>query len=147
MSKKEKELEISIKYFADIPPVEQKEYGAWIDLCCAEDVKMQAGDFKLIPLGIAMKLPEGYEAHVAPRSSTYKKWSIILANSMGIIDPSYCGSDDQWMFPAICLIDTFIPKGTRICQFRIEKEQPKIGFKKVTELDAPSRGGIGSTGD
>ena len=88
-------LEIKIKYFTDIEKVEQISVGDWIDLRAAEDVSMVVGDFKLIPLGIAMQLPEGYEAHVVPRSSTYKKWKIIQANHMGVIDESYCGDNDQ----------------------------------------------------
>lgn len=101
-------LEIKVKYFTDIEPIQQIEQGDWIDLRAAEDVQMEAGDFKLIPLGVAMKLPAGYEAHVVPRSSTYKKWKIIQANHMGVIDESYCGNDDQWMFPAIAFEDTEI---------------------------------------
>lgn len=121
--------------------------GDWLDLFTAEDTELKAFDFKLIPLGVAMKLPEGYEANVVPRSSTYKKWSIIQANSFGVIDNAYCGNDDQWMFPAIALKDTFIPKHTRICQFKIMKNQPNIQFSIVHELENKNRGGFGSTGD
>lgn len=121
--------------------------GDWIDLFTAEDVELNAFDFKLIPLGVAMKLPEGYEANVVPRSSTYKKWNVIQANSFGVIDNAYCGNDDQWMFPAIALKDTKIPKYTRICQFKIVKNQPNIQFNFVHELEDKNRGGFGSTGD
>ena len=120
--------------------------GDWIDLFTAEDTELKAFDFKLIPLGVAMKLPEGYEANVVPRSSTYKKWSVIQANSFGVIDNAYCGNDDQWMFPAIALKDTFIPKHTRICQFKIMKNQANIQFNLVHELEDKNRGGFGSTG-
>lgn len=120
--------------------------GDWIDLFTAEDTELKAFDFKLIPLGVAMKLPEGYEANVVPRSSTYKKWNVIQANSFGVIDNAYCGNDDQWMFPAIALKDTFIPKHTRICQFKIMKNQANIQFNIVRELEDKNRGGFGSTG-
>ena len=120
--------------------------GDWIDLFTAEDTELKAFDFKLIPLGVAMKLPEGYEANVVPRSSTYKKWNVIQANSFGVIDNAYCGNGDQWMFPAIALKDTFIPKHTRICQFKIMKNQANVQFNLVHELEDKNRGGFGSTG-
>lgn len=140
-------LEIKIKYFTDIEKVEQISVGDWVDLRAAEDVSMAVGDFNLIPLGIAMQLPEGYEAHVVPRSSTYKKWKIIQANHMGVIDESYCGDNDQWMFPAIALENTIIHKGDRICQFRIMEHQPELRFVEVSKLGNEDRGGFGSTGD
>ena len=140
-------LEIKIKYYTDIEKVEQISVGDWIDLRAAEDVSMVVGDFKLIPLGIAMQLPEGYEAHVVPRTSTYKKWKIIQANHMGVIDESYCGDNDQWMFPAIALENTIIHKGDRICQFRIMEHQPELRFVEVSKLGNEDRGGFGSTGD
>ncbi len=118
----------------------------WIDLRAAEDVAMQAGEFRLIPLGVAMKLPEGYEAHVVPRSSTYKNFGIIQTNHMGVIDESYCGDHDQWYFPAYALRDTQIREGDRICQFRIMEHQPVIRFEEVESLGHKDRGGIGSTG-
>lgn len=118
----------------------------WIDLRAAEDVVMKAGEFKLVPLGIAMELPEGYEAHVVPRSSTYKNFGIIQTNHMGVIDESYCGDHDQWYFPAYALRDTQIREGDRICQFRIMEHQPVIQFEEVESLGHKDRGGIGSTG-
>jgi dUTP pyrophosphatase len=139
-------INVKVKYFTDIEPIEQINGGDWIDLRAAEDVFMESGDFKLIPLGVAMQLPKDYEAHVVPRSSTYKKWHIIQANHMGVIDNSYCGDDDQWMFPAIALEDTMIHKNDRICQFRIVKNQPKINFTQVETLDNKNRGGFGSVG-
>ena len=120
--------------------------GDWIDMRCAEDVEMKKGDFKLIPLGVSMKLPDGYEAHLVPRSSTYMKFGLIQANHMGIIDSSYCGDTDEWKFPAIAVRDTVIHANDRICQFRIEKVQPQIIFEEVDHLSADSRGGFGSTG-
>ena len=103
-------------------------------------------NFAYIPLGVAMKLPDGYEAHLAPRSSTYKNFGIICANSLGIIDNSYCGENDQWCFPAIALRDTVIHKNDRICQFRIVEKQPKLNLVEVDHLTDPDRGGLGSTG-
>ena len=142
-----KPVEIKVKYFTDkIDRLEKIEQGGWIDLRLAEDVHMDAGEFRLLPLGVAMQLPAGYEAIVAPRSSTYKRFGIVQANSIGVIDNSYAGPEDMWKFPAIALFDTDIPANTRICQFRIQKEQPKLNFITVDELDNPSRGGIGSTG-
>lgn len=138
---------VKVKYLTDkIDHLEKLEQGDWIDLRLAEDTHMGAGEFKLLPLGVAMQLPSGYEAIVAPRSSTYKKWGIVQANSIGVIDESYCGGGDEWKFPAIALFDTDIPANTRICQFRIQKKQPKLNFMTVDELDNPDRGGIGSTG-
>lgn len=137
---------IKIKYHADIEPLVQKEGSDWIDLRAAEEVKMSPNQFKLIPLGVSMKLPEGYEAHIVPRSSTFKTWGIIQTNHMGVIDESYCGDDDQWMMPVLATRAVIIHKNDRICQFRIVKKQPKILFQEVDSLGEESRGGFGSTG-
>lgn len=118
----------------------------WIDLRAAETVELKAGEYKLIPLGVAMKLPAGYEAHVVPRSSTFKNYGVIQTNSMGIIDESYCGSNDQWHFSAYATRDTVIHVNDRICQFRIFTHQPKIEFEVCEELENTDRGGFGSTG-
>lgn len=118
----------------------------WYDLRAAETVEMKAGDYKLISLGVSMKLPEGYEAHVVPRSSTFKNFGVLQTNSFGIIDNSYSGTNDIWRFPALAMRDTVIHEGDRICQFRIMKKQPQIEFVEVNELDEMDRGGIGSTG-
>lgn len=140
--------EIRIKYFTD--KIERLRYidgkSDWIDLRAAEDVTLKEGEFKLIPLGIAMQLPEGYEAHVAPRSSTFKNFGILQVNSMGIIDASYCGDNDQWFMPVLAVRDTEIHVNDRICQFRIMENQPKIDFVEADHLEAPDRGGFGSTG-
>lgn len=122
------------------------ENGDWIDLRAAEDVAMKKGDFKNISLGVSMELPEGYEAHLLPRSSTFKNFGIILANGMGIIDNSYCGTNDIWGFPAIAMRDTEISIGDRIAQFKIVEKQAKPKFVKVEELSGENRGGFGSTG-
>ena len=140
-------MNIKVKYFTDIDPIKEISGGDWYDLRTAEEVTMEAGEFRLIPLGVAMELPDGFEAHVVPRSSTYKNYSVIQANHMGVIDNSYCGDDDQWMFPAIAFQDTNIPKGTRICQFRIVEKQPPVKFETVAHLTGPNRGGFGSTGE
>lgn len=138
---------IKIKYFDnEIDKIEKINKGDLIDLRAAETVEMKAGDFKLIKLGVGMKLPNGYKANIYPRSSTYKNFGIMLANSVGQIDNSYSGDNDEWRFPAIAMRDTIIRKNDRICQFEIQKIQPEIEFVEVDHLDDESRGGIGSTG-
>ena len=144
---------IKIKYHADIEPIEKNTVGDWIDLRAAEEMVIPHNEFRLISLGISMKLPDGYEAHIVPRSSTFKNWGIIQTNHMGVIDNSYSGTNDIWMFPAYCLrpndLDrdvSVIKKGDRICQFRIVKSQPSIEFEEVDFLDDVDRKGFGSTG-
>lgn len=140
-------LEIQIKYFDnEIDKIKKIDIGDWIDLRVAETVHLKAGEYKLIPLGVGMKLPRGYEAHVVPRSSTYKNFGVIQTNHMGVIDESYSGDNDQWHFPAYALRDTTINKNERICQFRIFEKQPKIEFHTVEHLANTDRGGFGSTG-
>ena len=140
-------MKIKIKYFDhELIRLEKIEKGNWIDLRAAETVEMKKGEFKLIPLGIAMHLPLGYEAHVVPRSSTFKNFKILQTNSFGVIDESYCGDNDQWFFPALAVEDTVIHKNDRICQFRIMDHQPVIDFEEVETLGMPDRGGHGSTG-
>lgn len=139
--------QIKIKYHnPDLAKIEKIEVGDWIDLRAAENIKLSEGEFKLINLGISMKLPEGYEAHVVPRSSTFKTWGVIQTNSMGIIDNSYSGTNDIWRFPAYAIRDTEIKVNDRLCQFRIVKKQPKVEFIEVDKLDDTDRGGFGSTG-
>ncbi len=139
---------IKIKYFSD--KIEKLTYidgkSDWIDLRAAEDVTLQQGEFKLIPLGVGMELPKGYEAHVVPRSSTFKNFGIIQTNHQGVIDSSYCGDNDQWFMPVYALRDTQIHINDRICQFRIMENQPKIVFDEVAHLEHEDRGGHGSTG-
>ena len=140
-------LTIWIKYHdIELPKIEKIKVGDWIDLRAAETVEIKKGEYRLLSLGVSMQLPEGYEGHVAPRSSTYKNFGIICANSFGIIDESYCGDNDIWRFPVIALRDTVIVKGDRICQFRIVKKMPEVEFFEVETLGNPDRGGIGSTG-
>ena len=138
---------INIKYHnSDLKKIEKIEIGDWIDLRAAEDVELKAGDFKIISLGVSMKLPERCEAHIVPRSSTFKTWGVIQANSMGIIDNSYSGTNDIWRFPAYATRDTKIKVNDRLCQFRIVKKQPKVELIEVDKLDDIDRGGFGSTG-
>lgn len=145
--KKKKKNKIKIKYFdQELEKIQKINQGDWIDLRCAERVELKAGEYKLLRLGVGMILPDGYEAHVLPRSSTPSKFGIILANSMGVIDNSYSGDADEWKFPAVAIRDTVIEKGDRIAQFRIMKNQPQIIFEEVEHLNEVSRGGIGSTG-
>lgn len=143
---KDEKLSIKVKYHGDVKPIELFTNGDWIDLRAAEDVDMRAGEFRLISLGVSMKLPEGYEAHIVPRSSTYRHWGIIQTNHMGVVDNSYCGNNDIWKFPALAIRDTTIYKNERICQFRIVKKQPQFDFEVVDKLDDPNRGGFGTSG-
>ena len=139
---------LQIKYFTDkidkLTLIDGKS--DWIDLRASEDVDMKAGEWRLIPLGVAIKLPEGYEAHVVPRSSTFKNYGLIQTNHMGVIDGSYCGDNDQWYVPMYAMRDTHIGFNERICQFRIMKNQPVISFEEVEHLSETDRGGFGSTG-
>lgn len=138
---------IKIKYHTnEIDKIKEIAVGDWIDLRATETVLLHKGDFALISLGVSMKLPDGYEAHVVPRSSTFKKWGVLQTNSMGIIDNSYSGTNDIWRFPALAVRDTVINKNDRICQFRIVKRQPTVEFEEMDTLDAVDRGGFGSTG-
>lgn len=142
-------MEIKIKYFdnelKEIDFVEC-EKSDWIDLRSAEEIELKAGEFKLISLGVAIQLPKGYEAHIVPRSSTFKNFGIIQTNHCGIVDESYCGDNDIWKFPAYALRNTIIHKNDRICQFRIVEKMPRVSFVKVEELGNDDRGGFGSTG-
>lgn len=139
---------IKIKYFTE--EIDKLTYidgkSDWIDLRASETVTLEKGEFKLIPLGVAMELPKGYEAHVVPRSSTFKTYGILQVNSCGIIDGSYCGDQDMWRMPVYATRDTTIRKNDRICQFRIVENQPNIEFCQVAFLENESRGGFGSTG-
>lgn len=141
-------MEIEVKYFSD--QISKLEYiegkSDWIDLRSAVDITLKKGEFALIPLGIGIRLPKGYEAHIVPRSSTFKKFGMIQTNSQGVIDETYCGDGDQWMMPVLAIRDTTIHINDRICQFRIMKHQPPLTFRQVEHLDEVSRGGFGSTG-
>ena len=140
--------EIKVKYFVDgideLCAVAGKS--DWIDLHLAEEVTLKAGEFRLLPLGVAIALPGGYEAHIVPRSSTFKNYGILQTNSMGVVDSSYRGDNDQWRMPVYATRDVTIEKNARICQFRIMQNQPPLRFTRVERLDGPDRGGFGSTG-
>ena len=140
--------DIRIKYLKEITPLKYiEDKSDWIDLRSAEDIYLKRGDFALIPLGVAMEIPEGYEAHIVPRSSTFKKLGLIQTNSVGVIDNTFCGNTDEWKMPVYATKDTHIKFNQRICQFRIFKNQPRINFKVVDDLENKSRGGFGTTGE
>ncbi len=140
-------LEIRIKYHcASLEKLTSISVGDWIDLRAAERVELKAGDFRRISLGVSMKLPEGYEAHIAPRSSTFSKWGVLQVNGVGVVDNSYSGTNDIWKMPVYATRDTEIMFNDRICQFRIVERMPQLSFKEVETLDETDRGGFGSTG-
>lgn len=137
---------IKIVYHSDIEKIERISKGDWIDLRSAEDVILKKGEFKLVNLGVSMQLPDGYEAHIVPRSSTYKNFKIIQTNHQAVIDNSYSGTNDIWKYPVYAMEDTVIHKNDRICQFRIVKSQPEVHFIETDMLNNECRGGFGSTG-
>lgn len=138
---------IKIKYHdPDIEKLGLEQHGDWIDLRAAENVCLNAGEFQILSLGISCRLPVGYEAHIVPRSSTFRRWGIIQTNGMGVVDESYCGDNDIWGMPVYATRPTTICKGDRICQFRIMKKMEPVTFVQVDHLDSESRGGFGSTG-
>ncbi len=140
-------MELKIKYHN--PNLEKLRFvpgGDWIDLRAAETVEMKAGEFRLVSLGVSMKLPEGYEAHIVPRSSTFRNWGVLQANSMGVIDNAYSGENDVWRFPALAMRDTVIREGDRICQFRIMRKMEAVNLIEVEHMEDADRGGFGSTG-
>ncbi len=140
-------MEIQIKYHsAELEKISSISIGDWIDLRSAEHVELKAGEYRRISLGVSMKLPEGYEAHIAPRSSSFQKWGFLQVNSVGVVDNSYSGMDDLWMLPVYATRDATIEVNDRICQFRILRRMPEIRFREVDHLDEVNRGGFGSTG-
>lgn len=144
----EERMTLRIRYLSD--RIEKLRYidgrSDWIDLRAAEDVTFRAGEYKLIPLGVAIQLPKGYEAHVVPRSSTFRTFGLLQANSFGIVDESYCGNDDQWFVPMYATRDTEVHVNDRICQFRVMAHQPLIEFEETDRLEGENRGGFGTTG-
>lgn len=143
------QIDIDIRYVRDgMKPIDYAGgpgVSDWIDLRSGIDVELQPMERCNIPLGVAMKLPDGYEAHIEARSSTYRNFKIIRINS-GVIDNSYCGNDDEWHFEALALEHTIIHKNDRICQFRVMKNQPRVMFHEVDALHGTNRGGSGTTG-
>ena len=139
-------VKLRVKYLADITPISKFSIGDWVDLRTAKEVHLKAGDYLAIPLGVAMQLPKGFEAIVAPRSSTFKHYGVIQTNGIGVIDERYCGDNDEWHFPVYATKDVVIPKNTRVCQFRLLKHQPSFALIEVPMLGNTDRGGFGSTG-
>lgn len=140
-------MEIKIRYlYSGLDEIKVTEIGDWIDLRSVHTVHLYKGEKTLLHLGVAMKLPDGYEAILAPRSSTFKNYGLIQTNGIGVIDNTYCGDHDEWMMPVISTRDTIIHRNDRICQFRIQKKQPAIKFVAVEKLGGEDRGGFGSTG-
>lgn len=144
-------IEVKIKYLNGATKLKAIEKGDWIDLYAAEDVTLKQGESTLVSLGFAMEFPPQYEAHLLPRSSTFKKWGIIQTNSMGIIDHTYCGNKDIWRMPVYCLVPrhgevTHIQKGDKICQFRLVERMKEVKFNETNHLGNEDRGGFGSTG-
>lgn len=137
---------IPIHYLPGSPELEMTENGDWCDLYCYEDVTLYQGERAYISQGVSMALPQGYEAIMVPRSSTFKRWGLLQTNGIGVIDNSFRGTDDIWVFPAYATRDVTIPKGTRICQFRIQEKQPSLQFEPMQSLGNANRGGLGSTG-
>lgn len=140
-------LPIKINYHGLPYRLKQIEGSDWIDLYVVESYHLKAGEREYLNLGISMKLPEGYEAYIVPRSSTFKKYGILQTNSPAVIDNAYNGDDDIWKYPVYATREIWIPEGARICQFRIQKSQPKVEFIEVDSLGEENRGGLGSTGD
>ena len=143
--KKIKVLAKNHGYFNSVLP-EKYAYGDWSELKAGKTMHIKKGEYVNIPLGVAMKLPKGYEAHLLPRSSTFRKYHIFMTNSMGIIDNSYCGRNDEWRFPAYAVENTVITRGDRIAQFRIVKNQPEVELVEVEDLTDYDRYGFGSRG-
>ena len=141
-------MKIKVKYFTD--KIEKLQYvggkSDWIDLRASEEVHLKAGEYAMIPLGVAMKIPDGYEAHLAPRSSSFKNWGILQTNSVGVVDGSYCGDNDMWRMPVFATRDTVIHINDRVAQFRIIENQPTLEFNEVEHMEGADRGGFGSTG-
>ena len=150
---------IRIKYFDNATKLKKITKGNWIDVYANKDVFVKCGEKKMVPLGFALELPEGWEGHLAPRSSTFKTWGIIQTNSVGVVDDTYIGDNDQWHMPVYCLQGkdlesengeeikgTWIRKGDKIGQFRIMEVMPEIEFEEVESFGNKDRGGFGTTG-
>lgn len=129
-----------------IEKINKINQGDWIDLRCAEDTILKAGESTYLSLGISMELPKGYEAHIAPRSSVFKNYGLLQTNGVAVIDNSYCGDEDIWKMPVYATRDTEIKKNDRICQFRIMLKMPSLEFEEVESLGNKNRSGFGSTG-
>lgn len=139
--------ELKIRYHRETNPElpDVEKHGNFYDVYCNETVMLNKGDFHLLDLGISVECPEGYWLQIVPRSSTFKNWGIIQANSFGVVDTSYCGDNDIVKMPIFATRDICIPANTRICQFRLVKDIP-FTICRVNKLEGPDRGGFGSTG-
>ena len=158
-------MELKIRYFEGAKKLEKFSHGNWIDVYANKDVFVEKNSRAMIPLGFALELPKGWEGHLAPRSSTFKTWGVIQTNSVGVVDDTYIGNEDQWHMPVYCLDPkdrieedvkgsdykkvthgSWIRKGDKIGQFRIMPVMPEISFVEVESLDNTNRGGFGTTG-
>lgn len=146
-------MKLRIKYFEGASKLKKISKGNWIDVYANADIFVNEGERAMIPLGFALELPSGWEGHLAPRSSTFKNWGIIQTNSLGVVDDTYIGDNDQWHMPVFCLkgMDskekgTWIRKGDKIGQFRIMEVMPEIEFEEVESFGNADRGGFGTTG-
>lgn len=148
-------MKLRIKYFEGATRLQKIAKGNWIDVYANKDVFIKLGDRAMVPLGFALELPQGWEGHLAPRSSTFKTWGIIQTNSIGVVDDTYIGDNDQWHMPVFCLQGkhieveeqgTWIRKGDKIGQFRIMEVMPEIEFEEVDTFGNSDRGGFGTTG-
>lgn len=140
------EFKIKVKYLNKKCVINWNDKGDWIDLRSADNLAFPKGSHGIIHLGVAIELPEGYEAIIAPRSSTYKRWGLIQTNGIGVIDHTYCGDNDEWGMPVYATRDVCIMEGDRVCQFRIQKVQPRFTIEEVRVLGNADRNGFGSTG-
>ena len=138
-------MEIRINTHGNPTPTNHEGKGDWFDLSVSEDVEIKKGEYKQISLGISIETPVGYTTYIVPRSSTFKHYGIMLVNSVGVIDSSYCSDDDIVSFLALATRDTVIKKGERIAQM-MTFPTPDIKYKEVSVLGNINRGGIGSTG-
>ena len=138
-------MENTIFYKIEKDGLPPRKIGDWIDLYSAEEIYMNKDEYAQISLGVSMELPDHCEGWLLPRSSTFKKYGIIMVNGIGIIDNAYKGDGDIWSFPAYATRDTYIPKYVRIAQFRIMKNQT-VNLVEVQTLNNADRGGFGSTG-
>ena len=146
-------MKIRIRYFDGATKLKKIDKGNWIDVYSRKDIFVEQGEREMIPLGFALELPEGYEGHLAPRSSTFKTWGIIQTNSVGVVDDTYIGDNDEWHMPVYCLepkdefgYGTWIRQGDKIGQFRIMEVQPDFELVEVDSFGNEDRGGFGTTG-
>ena len=153
-------MKVRIKYFDGATKLEKIAKGNWIDVYARKDIFVPVNERAMIPLGFALELPQGYEGHLAPRSSTFKSWGLIQTNSVGVVDDTYIGDNDEWHMPVYCLtskcrdtIDgktkngTWVRKGDKIGQMRLMEVQPDFEFVEVDYFGNADRGGFGSTGE